>query len=268
MKNKLLTTSLLAISILLQPLVSYAGLDEAKLAFQKGDYKTAFNETKLLAEKGNAEAQSGMAILYFKGLGVAQDYNEAAKWARKAADQGFAQAQYNLGVSYSEGLGVAQNYKEAVKYFEKAVAQGDDKAQVALGRMYKDGNGVLQDTSKARSLFVRAVLQENAEAMFHMSLISVTAEEIYAWANIAALYGHSQATELRDVLSRKLSQTELLKGQDLSKTLHGELKWERHMASISEKGRIVTESITDEKTLEIFSLKSAQRVFCLGCKLP
>ena len=51
-----------------------------------------FNEYKEDAEKGNAEAQYHLGSRYFFGLGVKQDYNEAAKWFKKAAAQGHSGA--------------------------------------------------------------------------------------------------------------------------------------------------------------------------------
>ena len=34
------------------------------------------------AAMGNAEAQFGLAVMYYEGQGVPQDYSEAAKWFR------------------------------------------------------------------------------------------------------------------------------------------------------------------------------------------
>ena len=52
--------------------------------------------------------------MYYKGLGVVQDYHDAFKWTKMAADQGNASAQYNLGLMYDEGKGVRQDYKMVI----------------------------------------------------------------------------------------------------------------------------------------------------------
>lgn len=65
-----------------------------------------------------------LAVFYYFGKGMTQDYTEAVKWERKAADQGYAQAQYNLGVSYGNGEGVTQNDLEAYVWSSLAAAQG------------------------------------------------------------------------------------------------------------------------------------------------
>ena len=42
----------------------------------------ALREFRPLAERGNVMAQISLGYMYDKGLGVAQDYTEAAKWYR------------------------------------------------------------------------------------------------------------------------------------------------------------------------------------------
>ena len=51
-----------------------------------------------LAEQGDAAAQCLLGVVYAQGLGVPQDYKEAAKWYRLAAEQGHAAAQRNRGL--------------------------------------------------------------------------------------------------------------------------------------------------------------------------
>ena len=51
---------------------------------------------------------------------------------RLAAKQGYAPAQYNLGIMYDKGEGVPQNYEEAMKWFHLAAKQGNPEAQKVL----------------------------------------------------------------------------------------------------------------------------------------
>jgi len=64
------------------------------------------------------------------GLGVPQDYAEAARWYRLAAEQGFAMAQYNLGLMYNNGEGVAQDYAEAARWLRLAAEQASEGGQL------------------------------------------------------------------------------------------------------------------------------------------
>ncbi len=54
-----------------------ADLRTGQIAFAKGDYATAFKEWLPLANQGHAAAQSNIGFLYYQGLGVQQDYDEA-----------------------------------------------------------------------------------------------------------------------------------------------------------------------------------------------
>ena len=111
------------------------GLSKGQAALKKGAYAEALREFQPLAKQGNADAQYGLGLMYYKGQGVAQDYKEAARLFGLAAAQGDASAQYNLGVMYFKGQGVAQDYKEAARLYGLAEAQRDADAQYNLGLM-------------------------------------------------------------------------------------------------------------------------------------
>jgi localization factor PodJL len=49
----------------------------------------------------------------------------ASQWFRKAADRGIADSQYNLGILYARGIGTEQNLAESYKWFALAANQGD-----------------------------------------------------------------------------------------------------------------------------------------------
>ena len=76
--------------------------------YKKGQAQKAAECFKVAAEKGMKEAQSNLGYCYYKGIGVAKNYEEAVKWYSKAANQGYALTQYNLGDSYLNGHGVAK----------------------------------------------------------------------------------------------------------------------------------------------------------------
>jgi hypothetical protein len=75
-----------------------------------------------LAEEGDSIAQGTLAAMYYDGVGLAQDYTEAARWYRKAAEQGQAHAQYLLGFMCVSGQGLSQDYVQAYLWFTLAAA--------------------------------------------------------------------------------------------------------------------------------------------------
>jgi TPR repeat protein len=95
--------------------VAAGPLEDGVAAGQRGDYATAMQRLRPLADQGNAIAQVSLGLMYSEGQGVQQDYAAALSWYRKAADQGLAIAQVYLGTMYAIAQGVPQNYAEAAQ---------------------------------------------------------------------------------------------------------------------------------------------------------
>ena len=141
--------------------LAHAGFKDGKAAYDRGDFGKAYKKFKPLADRGLAEAQNILGLMYQAGQGVPKDYGEAVKWFRKAAEQGFPPAQRELGGLYANGQGVPQDYAEAVKWFRKAAEQGDDEAQFELGWAYVDGNSVPQGYAEAVKWFRKAAARDS-----------------------------------------------------------------------------------------------------------
>ena len=146
--------------------------------------RNLFEDTKLKAEKGNAQSQRELGRIYEAGLhGVTRDMTEAVKWFRKAAEQNDPEAQYNLGFCYADnvavslinfvvpntsGKGVVKDKVETVKWFRKAAEQNYAKAQFILGVCYEDGEGVAKDYAEAVKWYHRAAEQNYALDQFKL----------------------------------------------------------------------------------------------------
>jgi len=127
-----------------------ADFDKGVAAYKAGDFATALTEWKLMAERGNASAQSNLGFMYSFGKGVIEDDKEAVKWYRLAAEQGNATAQGNLGVSYFSGKGVIQDNVYAHMWWNIAAASGDEKARGKKDILVKKMTS--QEISKAQDL--------------------------------------------------------------------------------------------------------------------
>ena len=88
------------------PSPAAAGFDEGVAAHERGDYATALREFRPLAERGLAEAQANLGMMFEKGQGVPQSHAEAVKWYRRSANRGSVVAQNGLGYMYDKGQGV------------------------------------------------------------------------------------------------------------------------------------------------------------------
>jgi TPR repeat protein len=130
---------LLALAAALPARADYeAGLAAARA----GDYATALQEWRPLAEAGNRDAQFNLGLLYENGLGVAADGEQAARWYRRAAEQEDREAQAYLAEMYAKGLGVARNDIEALRWYRAAAERGLAAAQYNVGLFYATGRGV------------------------------------------------------------------------------------------------------------------------------
>lgn len=116
------------------------------------------------AEQGHARAQYNLGIIYDEGESVPQNDIEAVKWYKKAAEQGHVDAQFNLGLIYNKGQCVSQNYAEAMKWYRKAAEQGDAEAQLSVGCMYSKGEGIEQNSIEAKKWIRRSAEQGNVDA--------------------------------------------------------------------------------------------------------
>jgi hypothetical protein len=149
--------------------VAAGPLEDAAVAFNKGDCATTLRLIRPLAEQGDAIVQRKLGYFYQTGTCVPKNYAEAMKWNRKAADQGDANAQHNIGVMYFQGQGVPQDYAEAVKWVRKAADQGNANDQILLAEMYYEGQGVPRDYFEAVKWYRKAADQGNAIAQHSLA---------------------------------------------------------------------------------------------------
>jgi TPR repeat protein len=127
-----------------------------------------FRADRVLAERGDVDAQARIARTYSVGVRVKQDYAEAARWYLKAAEQGKAIAQQELGLLYELGQGVEQNYSEAAKWYRLAAEQGVGRAEVSLGLLYLYGDGLSRDNAEAVKWFQRAANRGNPWGQYNL----------------------------------------------------------------------------------------------------
>lgn len=83
--------------------VGYLGqMDFYGEAIEKPNYRKAYHNFRKASKEKSAIGLNGMGLLYWKGIEVMQDLDEAAKYFKQAADLEHPEASYNLGKVYSE----------------------------------------------------------------------------------------------------------------------------------------------------------------------
>ena len=230
--------------------LAYAGgedLQDFQSAFSN-DFPKLLKENKPLAEQGDVDAGIIVGNLYYHGLGVPQDYGEAAQWYRKAAEGNFgksqwakfeeplrtkaegkylrskAEAQKLLGAMYQDGLGVPKDYAEAVKWYRKAAEQGDAPAQFELAELYKGVPGVRQDFAEVVRWYREAAEQGYRYAQLGLGARYEDGESVpqdfvkaHMWYNLAAERGLAFAAQVRDMLAARMTPSQIAEAQRLAR---------------------------------------------------
>jgi uncharacterized protein len=153
----------------------------------KANDTATFNAMVALANKGDAEAQYHVGMMYNNGIGTERDLKQAFEWFQKAAASNDPLGAYKLGCYYDgQGAGVVEsnsdealkyklvaakagyalaqhdvallyrrqdNSEEAVKWWKMAGDQGYPIALYNLSGSYFQGKGVPQDFSLAYAYF-------------------------------------------------------------------------------------------------------------------
>ena len=123
---------LLLITILFSTFAK-ADFNDGVVAYLTGDYDTAFNTMMSLADTtDDAMAQYWVGVMYMKGQGVEQDYEQAGEWLRKSAMQSVPNAQYKLAKLYSQGKGVPQDNEYAYIWYSVGASHQHTKSTNAV----------------------------------------------------------------------------------------------------------------------------------------
>ena len=169
-------------------------------AFVRGDYASALQTWRPLADAGDPAAQTNIGFLYYEGKGVPQNYEEAIKWYTMAASKGYADASFNLGVAYYAGKGVARDATQALKWYRAAADAGYAPAQVMLGNTYFRGVDVAEDREAGFRWYLKAAEQDDVVAQFFVANLYQTgggvSEDLvqaYKWLSIAGGGNHPDA---------------------------------------------------------------------------
>ena len=125
--KNLATTLYLTLVLLLGSIGISSGNDFLKglNAYYSGDVATALSEWKPLAEQGHSPSQYNPGFMYYKGKGVPQDYETAAKWYTRAAEQEDSNAQNNPRVMYANGQGVPEHFIYAHMWLSISALNGN-----------------------------------------------------------------------------------------------------------------------------------------------
>ena len=145
--------------------------DPAFGAFQRGLYLTAFNLGMERAKAGDAAAQTLVAEIYARGLGIKADQKQAAHWYGLAAEKDEHEAQFRYAAMLLQGIYVTKDTKKAEVLMQKAAEAGNAMAQFNYGQMLMMRNPGLKGLEEATPWFEKAADAGLADGEYAVSQI-------------------------------------------------------------------------------------------------
>ncbi|MBW2117051.1 MAG: SEL1-like repeat protein, partial [Deltaproteobacteria bacterium] len=146
--------------------------DKGKAYYDSQNYQEALKCFQKAAEKGYADAQNYVGLMYDEGKGVRRDERESLKWFQKAADQGHAGAQRYIALIkdaqkekrkekieirslFDKGLAYYDNkdYQEALKWLQRADEKGHPEAQTYIALIRNARKEKRKEGIETQSLF-------------------------------------------------------------------------------------------------------------------
>jgi TPR repeat protein len=175
-------------------LLACSDYQQARSAYEAGDYAKAFQIFERLSQAGDNQAQYDLSQMYLQGIGTPKSIEQGWVWMNRAADKGNIQAMLELGVRYQASASLDNGEEMAFVWFQKAAMAGSPVGQYNLAHFYESGKQVPVDLVKA-----------------------------YAWMMLSNNGGNPAAgTELK-LIKARLSPSELASAnemiQELKKTL-------------------------------------------------
>ena len=169
-----------------------------------------------LANKGDAEAQYHVGMMYNNGIGTQQDPKQAFEWFQKAAASNDPLGAYKLGCYYDgQGAGVvATDANEALKYKLIAAKAGYSLAQHDVALLY----GRQENFEEALKWSKLAGDQGYPNALYNLSGLYFqgkgTPKDLslaYAYFKLSKLPPRKQVNEMAGILSKpELAKAEKL----------------------------------------------------------
>ena len=156
------------------PVVAAAAEDDADLAygaFQRGYYLTAFELALPRAQLGDPKAQTLIAELYDRGLGIPRDAKEAAAWYKIAAGNGDREAQFGYAVKLLEGRHVDADKAEAKRLLKLAADEGHATAAFNYAQLILDEQPTVTGVRTALPYLEQAAAAHVSDSYYALSQI-------------------------------------------------------------------------------------------------
>ncbi len=137
---------------------------------EMGNYAEAKRYYEKAIEQEFWQAYYNMGDLYYEGLGVEQDTNEAYLNYEKGANKGVHLAKVRLAHMIINKETMNNDNKQAFKYLDEAYNNGVKFDPIDLANFYKTGDVGGKNTKKAQELYEVSATYDNGEALYNLGL--------------------------------------------------------------------------------------------------
>lgn len=139
------------------------------VAYERGDYATAYRELNAPGTRDAAAAQLYLGQMHLFGKGVESDPAKGLAMLEEAAEADLLEAVVMLAQAYEFGMGAPKDKAKALQYWEQAAELGLPKAQVEMGLRYESGEVTgTPDYENALKWYRAATAANNAAGMTYL----------------------------------------------------------------------------------------------------
>ena len=137
------------------------------IVLEPADIAQAIDYYKKASALGHRSANHNLGLIYYRGIGVEQDYEEAAKWLMIASDRGLNDSREILVSLYLRDL-IPQNSEKLIPLLEKLIENGHEEYKLKLANYYYFRE---KNYKKAEPIYLALAEQGETEVYFNLGSI-------------------------------------------------------------------------------------------------
>ena len=201
-------------------IAAISGCKKMKEYYKLGDTCTCeviltnnITEINLPIKKFDIEKEFEDAVIHYKK----NDYKKALNKFEKLSEMGYAKAQYNLAVIFYKGLGVPQNFKKSYYWSMMSDLNGQKEAKQLLSKCEKKINN---ESKKEIEIEIKDNLERSINEGKVFAVIPLAKwylstpkkpdyNNSYLWLSVASALNIKNSTEARNTIFKKIKKNDL-----------------------------------------------------------
>lgn len=113
---------------------AWAGIDQARQAYERGEFPAALDAFRALATQEDPHAMYYLGLMAARGEGRKADPEAARYWMTKSAEAGDPDGQNTLASWYCSGAIVDSNEQQCLRWYNASAQAGNATGKVRLGQ--------------------------------------------------------------------------------------------------------------------------------------